>query len=62
MKASKTKKARPGYTTVEVYVPANYRGAFDKAEVLAKKFDRSLSRYICLAVQHYNEAVERGGA
>lgn len=55
----KETKARKKYGAFEVYVPDSYKGVMEDAERNAAKLDRSLSRYILLAVADYNKKVNK---
>lgn len=52
-------KARKKYGAFEVYVPDGYRDVMNEAERNAAKLDRSLSRYVLLAVAEYNKKVNK---
>lgn len=50
-------EGRREYVTFEVYVTPEYEKALEDARANAKKIDRSLSRYTCMALAEYNKKV-----
>jgi hypothetical protein len=59
--AMRSKAGRPPgrkqYKAIEVYITPEHEATIAEAKEHARRLDRSLSRYICMAVAHFNAVV-----